>query len=48
MKKQNLADKKRLLSESHLTRPPRLEGKVKNKRMNPIQKKKKAKEKGGK
>jgi len=33
-------DKKRRLRESdHLTRPPRLEGKVKNAMMNPVRKK---------
>ena len=35
-------DKKKLLRElDHLTRPPRLEGKVKNAMMNPIRKPKK-------
>ncbi len=44
MNRQNPIDKKKLLSEStHLTRPPRLEGVVKNKMMNPTQKKKKSK-----
>ncbi len=41
MKKNNLQiqDKKRhLRSTNHLTRPPRLEGKVKNARMNPVRK----------
>jgi len=42
MKRQNLMDKKKLLRKlGHLTRPPRLEGAVKNKMMNPIRKKKK-------
>ena len=42
MKRQNLIDKKKLLRKlDHLTRPPRLEGVVKNKMMNPIRKKKK-------
>jgi len=49
MKKQDPIDKKRLLGElDHLTRPPRLEGAVKNERMNPTQKRKKAKEEGKK
>jgi len=45
MKKQNqIIDKKKLLREAgHLTRPPRLEGVIKNKMMNPVRKKKKAK-----
>jgi hypothetical protein len=34
------SDKKGLLrKQDHLTRPPRLEGKVKNKGMNPVRKK---------
>jgi len=42
MKRQNLIDKKKLLRKlDHLTRPPRLEGVIKNKMMNPIRKKKK-------
>jgi hypothetical protein len=42
MKNLNQVDKKRFLRESnHLTRPPRLEGAVKNRMMNPIKKKKK-------
>jgi len=37
----NMFDKKKLLREqNHLTRPPRLEGKVKEKMMQPVQKKK--------
>ena len=37
-------DKKRLLrQEDHLTLPPRLEGVVKNAKMNPVKKEKKAK-----
>ncbi|MCK9352188.1 MAG: hypothetical protein WCT49_03110 [Candidatus Paceibacterota bacterium] len=48
MKKQDPIDKKRLLRESdHLTRPPRLEGKVKNAMMNPVKKKKKHPLSGG-
>ncbi len=44
MNKQNPIDRKKLMSESiHLTRPPRLEGVVKNKMMNQIKKKKKEK-----
>ncbi|MDD5050721.1 MAG: hypothetical protein PHV93_03190 [Candidatus Pacebacteria bacterium] len=40
-----MIDKKRLLREGwHLTRPPRLEGKVKNAMMNPVRKQKKPKE----
>ncbi|MDO8517976.1 MAG: hypothetical protein Q7S26_01645 [bacterium] len=40
MKKQLPTDKKKLLREvDHLTRPPRLEGRAKNARMNPIRKK---------
>jgi hypothetical protein len=43
-KKQNPIDKKKLLREAdHLTVPPRLEGKVKNAKMNPIKKKSKSK-----
>lgn len=39
-----MIDKKRLLRKTdRLTRPPRLEGAAKNKMMNPIRKKKKAK-----
>ncbi|MDD5721123.1 MAG: hypothetical protein PHT16_01595 [Candidatus Pacebacteria bacterium] len=39
MKKHKLIDKKKFLRESnHLTRPPRLEGVVKNAKMNPIKK----------
>ena len=45
-KQYRIVDKKSLLREAdHLTRPPRLEGAVKNKMMNPIRKKKKAKSK---
>lgn len=41
MRKKNLLDRKRLLREqNHLTRPPRLEGKIKNAMMNPVRKKK--------
>lgn len=37
--KKNLTDKKKDLREKiHLTRPPRLEGKVKNAKMNPVRK----------
>ncbi|MEK7579519.1 MAG: hypothetical protein AAB460_03255 [Patescibacteria group bacterium] len=35
-------DKRRMRTIMHLTRPPRLEGSVKNAKMNPIRKKKKA------
>lgn len=43
MKRQQPQDKKKILREKdHLTRPPRLEGKVKNAKMNPIRKPKKA------
>jgi hypothetical protein len=36
-------DKKRLLREAdHLTRPPRLEGRNKNAKMNPVRKRKKS------
>ena len=36
-------DKKKLLREmDHLTRPPRMEGRAKNKAMNPVRKSKKA------
>lgn len=43
MKNHNLTDKKKRLRETnHLTRPPRLEGVVKNAKMNPIKKIKKA------
>ncbi|HEY6018380.1 MAG TPA: hypothetical protein VIY48_00315 [Candidatus Paceibacterota bacterium] len=39
MKKQNPIDKKGLLrKQDHLTRPPLLEGKVKNKGLNPKRK----------
>jgi hypothetical protein len=39
MKKQKLIDKKKILRQKgHLTRPPRLEGKVKNAKMNPVKK----------
>jgi hypothetical protein len=49
MKRQYTADKKKALSElGHLTRPPRLEGAVKNKMTNPVRKEKKAKEEGKK
>ena len=42
MKNQRPLDKKRALREmDHLTRPPRLEGRAKNARMNPTRKKKK-------
>lgn len=38
---QTMLDKKKILREQgHLTRPPRLEGVVKNKNMNPVKKKK--------
>ena len=38
----NLTDKKKQIREEiHLTRPPRLESKVKNSRMNPVKKPKK-------
>ena len=41
--KKNLADKKKnLRRKTHLTRPPRMEGKVKNTRMNPVREMKKA------
>ncbi len=33
-------DKREVRQETHLTRPPRLEGKVKNVMMNPVRKKK--------
>lgn len=36
-------DKREVRQEMHLTRPPRLEGKVKNAMMNPVRKKKAAK-----
>lgn len=43
-KQARIVDKKRLLRQAdHLTRPPRLEGAVKNKMMNPVPKKKKTK-----
>ena len=42
MRNNNKTDKKKLLRQlDHLTLPPRLEGKVKNVKMNPIRKKKK-------
>jgi len=41
MKATPIDKKKRLREQGHLTRPPRLEGKVKNAMMNPIRKKKK-------
>jgi len=42
MRNHNKIDKKKLLREQdHLTVPPRLEGVVKNAKMNPIRKKKK-------
>ncbi len=42
--KKNILDKKKLLREQdHLTRPPRLEGAVKEKMMQPVRKKKKSK-----
>jgi len=42
MKKHRQIDKKKLLREAgHLTRPPRLEGKTKNAKMNPKRKKRK-------
>lgn len=42
MKGSKRTDKKRLLRDlDHLTVPPRLEGVVKNARMNPVRKKKK-------
>ena len=41
-KNQNIKDKKKILRETnHLTRPPRLEGVVKNTKMNPVKKKRK-------
>lgn len=41
--KQNPINKKKLLRQTdHLTTPPRLEGKVKNAKMNPVRKKKKS------
>jgi len=41
--KKNLKDKKKDLREkTHLTRPPRMEGKIKNAKMNPIRKARKA------
>ena len=44
MKKLYQIDKKKHLREmDHLTRPPRLEGRVKNSMMNPIRKKKQKK-----
>ena len=40
-KKRDPEDKEKLIREkTHITTPPRLEGKVKNARMNPIKKKK--------
>lgn len=37
-------DKKKLMQESyHMTRPPRMEGKVKNAMMNPVKKQKQGK-----
>lgn len=39
--RKNVDGKKEVRQESHLTRPPRLEGKVKNARMNPQKKAKK-------
>lgn len=43
MGRKHIVDRKRLLREQdHLTRPPRLEGKIKNAMMNPIRKKKKS------
>ena len=40
--KRNLEDKKKdLRGKTHLTRPPRMEGKVKNAKMNPMRKIKK-------
>jgi len=42
MGKQDKIDKKKRLRQTdHLTRPPRLEGVVKNAKMNPVRKKKK-------
>ena len=42
MKNQNITDRKTTLREKgHLTRPPRLEGRVKNAKMNPVRKIKK-------
>lgn len=42
MGKSDFLDRKRLLrTQDRLTRPPRLEGKVKNAMMNPVRKKKK-------
>lgn len=42
LQKQNPIDKKKFLREKdHRTTPPRLEGKVKNAKMNPTRKKKK-------
>ncbi|MEK7150769.1 MAG: hypothetical protein AAB783_01055 [Patescibacteria group bacterium] len=44
--KKNTLDKKRLLREQgHVTRPPRLEGVVKENMMQPVRKKKKVKSK---
>lgn len=39
MKKQPTDKKGLLRKQDHLTRPPRLEGKAKNKAMNPVRKK---------
>jgi len=42
-KQEYVMDKKKLLREmDHLTRPPRMEGRAKNKAMNPVRKSKKA------
>jgi len=42
MSKQTVVDKKQFIRQhDHLTRPPRLEGKVKNAMMNPVRKPKK-------
>lgn len=43
VKEERVIDKKKLVRESeHVTRPPRLEGVVKNAKMNPVKKEKKA------
>lgn len=42
MNNQYIIDKKKILRErDHLTRPPRLEGRAKNVKMNPVRKNKK-------
>lgn len=46
LSKRNISDKKKLLREQdHLTRPPRLEGVVKEKMMQPVRRKKRLKNK---